>query len=65
VQEQQEQLAVVFSIRDMAIRWKVDRQAIARAIKRDQLPAFKIGGQWRVLVSAVQAIEQGQQSLQG
>ena len=61
--KQQEQRAVVLSIQDVAVRWKVERQAIARAIRTEQLPAFKIGHQWRVTEKTVERIEAGEEQV--
>ena len=51
--------APVFSIAELAKRWRVQRQSISRQIQTAQLPAFRIGKQWRVTEETVRDIENG------
>jgi len=60
---QTEQQPMAVSVTDLAVRWRVDRQVLHRAIQRKKLPAFRVGKIWRILERSVAEVEAGERSL--
>lgn len=48
----------LLTIPDLAARWQVSTRTVRRMIARDELPATRIAGQWRVMPADVAALEQ-------
>lgn len=45
---------VILTLREAAKALKVSERTLQRLIDRREFPAFKVGGQWRVLQSTMQ-----------
>lgn len=50
----------VCSLRGLCKRWGVSYSTLVRLIETGKLRAFKVGEQWRVPLSAIEAIERGE-----
>lgn len=46
-----------FTIADLAHRWQLSEETIRKMIVRGDIPAFRIGKQWRVTEETVKWIE--------
>lgn len=55
-----------FSVNELAAEFEVNRRTIIRLIEEDDMPAYKLGGQWRIkrdeLEDYLQARHTGRQS---
>ena len=55
---------VFYTINDLSERWGMRRQTIARQIREAQLPAFRIGKQWRISEQTIRDIESGRSGVE-
>ena len=47
----------VIKVKDLAQRWDVSPDRIYEMVKSKRIPAFRVGGQWRIPMDAVKKYE--------
>jgi excisionase family DNA binding protein len=49
----------IYTIDELADRWKLTRKTVLKLIRDGQLQAFRVGKGWRIRADAVDAFERG------